>query len=44
MRRAVYNKPVHDFAVILMLAAVAGAIGQVVGTVIEMGRAARWWP
>jgi len=43
MRRAVHNKPVSDFAVILMLAAVAGAIGQVVSTVIEIGRAAGWW-
>jgi hypothetical protein len=34
----------RDFAVILMLAAVAGAIAQVIGTVIEIGRAAGWWP
>ena len=44
MRRAVYNKPVRDFAVILMLAAVAGTIAQVVGMVVEVGRAAGWWP
>jgi hypothetical protein len=43
MRRAVDNKPVRDFAVILMLAAVAAAISQVIGTVIEFGRAAGWW-
>ena len=44
MRRAVHNKPVRDFAVILMVAAAAGAIAQAVGTMIEIGRAAGWWP
>jgi hypothetical protein len=43
MRRAVGNKPVRDFAVVMMVVAVAGAIAQVVGTVIEVGRAAGWW-
>ena len=35
---------VHDFGVVLMLAAVVGAISQLVGTSIEIGRAAGWWP
>jgi hypothetical protein len=43
MKRAVYSKPMRDFAVILMLAAVVGAITQVVGMAIELGRAAGWW-
>ena len=41
--RAVHNKTVRDFAVILMLAAVGGAIAQTIRTVIEIGRAAGWW-
>jgi hypothetical protein len=32
------------FAEILMLAAVAGATAQIVGVVVEIGRAAGWWP
>jgi hypothetical protein len=31
------------FAVILMLAAVAGAVAQAIGTVIEIGRSVGWW-
>lgn len=34
----------YEFPVILMLAAVAGAVAQVAGTVVEIGRAAGWWP
>jgi hypothetical protein len=44
MRRAASNKPVRDFAAILMLAAVAGAMAQIIGTIIEIGRAAGRWP
>lgn len=33
----------RNFAEILMLAAVSGAIAQVIGTIVEVGRAARWW-
>jgi hypothetical protein len=33
----------HDFGVVLMLAAVVGAISRLVGTGID-GRAAGWWP
>jgi hypothetical protein len=43
MKRAFDHKPVRDFAVVLMLAAVAGTIAQVVGTVIEVGRTAGLW-
>jgi hypothetical protein len=43
MRRAVGNKTGRDFAVFSLLAAVAGAISQAIGTVIEIGRAAGWW-
>ena len=34
----------REFAVIFVLAAVAGAISQLVGTTIEVGRTAGWWP
>jgi hypothetical protein len=44
MRPAVHNKPVRDFAVLLLLAAVTGAVAQAVGTIIDIGRAAGWWP
>lgn len=43
MRRAFDHKPVRDFAVISMLAAVVGAIAHAIGTAIEIGRAAGWW-
>jgi hypothetical protein len=33
-----------DFPVILMLAAVIGALTQAITTVINVGRAAEWWP
>jgi hypothetical protein len=33
-----------DFSIILMLAAVIGAIAQIIGTAINVGRAAEWWP
>jgi hypothetical protein len=42
MRRAFDHKPMRDFAIISMLAAVAGTIAQAVGTAIETGRAAGW--
>lgn len=32
-----------DFAIILMLAAVIGAVCQVVETAIDFGRSAGWW-
>jgi hypothetical protein len=34
----------YDLSVTLMLAAVAGAIAQVIGTLLDTGRAFRWWP
>lgn len=42
MKRAVGNKPVRNFAIVLMLAAVVGAVADVVGTIIDLGRAAEW--
>ena len=33
-----------DYALILMLAAVAGAASQLVGTILNIGRSAGWWP
>jgi len=41
--KQVRHADAQDFAVILMLAAVATAITQVVGVAIEIGRAAGWW-
>jgi hypothetical protein len=41
--RQVGQGPTRDFAVILMLAAVAGGVAQVVGMVLQIGRAAGWW-
>jgi hypothetical protein len=43
MQQAGHRRPGHDYAVILMLAAVAGAVGQVAGTIVEIGRVAGWW-
>jgi hypothetical protein len=34
----------RKFTVTLMLAAVAGAVAQVIGTLLDAGRAFRWWP
>jgi hypothetical protein len=34
----------RDFAMIMMLAAVVGALCQVADAVIELGRSAGWWP
>jgi hypothetical protein len=34
----------RDFSVTLMLAAVASAVAQLVGTLLDMGRVFRWWP
>jgi hypothetical protein len=33
-----------NLGIILLLASVAGAIAQLVGTGIEIGRTAGWWP
>jgi hypothetical protein len=44
MRRAVGNQPVRDFVVVMMAAAVAGAISQLIAVGIEIGRAAGWLP
>lgn len=33
----------RDFALMLMLAAVAGVVCQAIGTAIELGRSAGWW-
>jgi hypothetical protein len=41
--KQVRHADAQDFAVILMLAAVATAITQVVGVAIDIGRAAGWW-
>jgi hypothetical protein len=38
------QRETRNFAMILMLAAVAGAIAGVARTGIEIGRAAGWWP
>jgi hypothetical protein len=43
MRQANRRRPAGDFATILMVSAVAGAIAQVVGAVINVGRSAGWW-
>jgi hypothetical protein len=42
MKRAGRTQAERDFAIVL--AAVAGAVAQVLGTAIEIGRAAGWWP
>lgn len=44
MRRVDRQPKTSEFALILMLTAVVGAVAQVVGTVIELGRALGWWP
>jgi len=44
MKHASHRQSARDFEIILMLAAVAGAIAQVVGVVVEIGQAAGWWP
>jgi len=41
--KQVRHAEAQDFAVILMLAAVVGAISHLVSTGIEIGRAAGWW-
>ena len=40
--RRIGQRQADDFAVILMLAGVAGAAAEVVGTIIDLGRAAGW--
>ena len=37
------RKATCDFSVVLMLAAVASAVAQMVGTVVEIGRVVGWW-
>jgi hypothetical protein len=37
-------KKAREFATILMLTAVVGAICQVVDTIVGLGRSAGWWP
>jgi hypothetical protein len=44
MKQASQRHAEHDFGVVLMLTAVAGAISQLVDTGIAIGRAAGWWP
>lgn len=44
MKQVGRRHPAHDFGVLLMLAAVVGAVSQLIGTGIEIGRAAGWWP
>ena len=44
MRRADHQPKANEFALIMMLTAVVGAMAQVAGTVIELGRALEWWP
>jgi hypothetical protein len=34
----------RDYAVAFLFAAIAGAACDVVGTLIEVGRSASWWP
>jgi hypothetical protein len=43
MKQAERKPSERNFAEILVLAAVAGAIAQIVGVVVEIGRAAAWW-
>ena len=43
MRQANHRQRARDFATILMLSAVAGAVAQLVGAVIKIGQAAGWW-
>jgi hypothetical protein len=43
MRQASRQPKAYDFEVVLMLAAVVGAIADVVGTLIDVGQAAGWW-
>lgn len=33
----------RDFAIILMLVAVAGVVCQAINTLIDLGRSAGWW-
>jgi hypothetical protein len=42
--RAANRRPIRDFAVTLMLAAVVGVACQVLGLAVEVGRSAGWWP
>lgn len=34
----------QEFATVLMVAAVAGVLCQIVEAVIDLGRSAEWWP
>lgn len=42
MRHTGHQVPAR-FEITLMLAAVAGAVAQVIGTAIKIGQAAGWW-
>jgi hypothetical protein len=44
MKQAGRGHAAHDFGTVLMLAAVIGAIAQLVGTGIEIVRPAGWRP
>jgi hypothetical protein len=43
MRRVNHRPTTRDFATILMLTAVAGAIAQLIGAAIKLGQAVGWW-
>ena len=42
--RRIIDHPAHDFATVLMLAAVAGAVSQVLRAILDVGKSAGWWP
>jgi hypothetical protein len=41
--RPAWGAKSRDYALILMLAAVAGAASQVVSAILNVGRSAGWW-
>jgi hypothetical protein len=41
--RRITHRAAREFATILMLAAVAGAVSQVIRTILEVGKSAGWW-
>jgi hypothetical protein len=42
-RLATHRPRSREYALTLMLAAVAGAASQVVGAILNIGRSAGWW-
>jgi hypothetical protein len=42
--RRINDQPVHDFTTVLMLAAIAGAVSQVIRAILDVGKSAGWWP